>query len=137
MEDDRPQLSPEVMARACQRAAAVRAEFDALRDRLGREPQLEDICTPQEIADGAPWYFVLRGFVHQCKANRVAAGLTLEDVSDRSGIAVESLARLEAGADTNPTWRTLGMYARAVGCKPVLTATQHTPAPARREGGRG
>jgi hypothetical protein len=37
-----------------------------------------------------------------------------------SGLAVETLSRLETGALTNPTWKTLGVYAAALGMRPRL-----------------
>jgi transcriptional regulator with XRE-family HTH domain len=74
------------------------------------------------MADGAPFYFELRSYIQQLKEAREAAGLTLADVSARTGMAVESLSRLETGTQSNPTWKTLGAYAAAVGCRPRLTA---------------
>jgi hypothetical protein len=76
----------------------------------------------QEQADAAPIYFVLRNFIQQLKQAREAAGLTLGEVSARAGMALESLSRLETGALTNPTWKTLGLDAAAVGRRPQLTA---------------
>jgi transcriptional regulator with XRE-family HTH domain len=82
---------------------------------------VSELFTPQELADAAPFYFVLRNYVKQLKDAREANGLTLADVSARTGMAVESISRLETGAQTNPTWKTLGQYAIAVGCRPQLT----------------
>jgi len=45
---------------------------------------------------------------------REAAGLTLAQVAAKTGLAEETLCRLESGAVTNPTWQTLGRYAVAV-----------------------
>jgi transcriptional regulator with XRE-family HTH domain len=59
--------------------------------------------------------------VRQLRNAREAAGLTLAEVASRAGLAEETLSRLETGAATNPAWKTLGAYARAVGCEPVLT----------------
>ncbi|MBO0697011.1 MAG: helix-turn-helix transcriptional regulator [Zavarzinella sp.] len=112
-------LSAKVKAAARERAARAREVVE----EVGRA----SLLTPQEKADGAPFYFVLRDYIRQLKAAREAARLTLEDVSARTGIAVESLSRLETGANTNPTWKTLGTYAAAVGRAPHLTAG---PAPA-------
>ena len=107
-------VSPEVIAQARARAAEARKKIE----EAGRS----QIPTPQEKADAAPFYFVLRNYVHQLKMARESASMTLADVSKISGIAVESLSRLETGAQTNPTWKTLGMYANAVGQRPILTA---------------
>ncbi|MGL6094982.1 MAG: helix-turn-helix domain-containing protein [Fimbriiglobus sp.] len=61
----------------------------------------------------------LRTCVGQLKAARKAAGLTLADLSDRTGVAVEILSLFEAG-DTNPHVQPLGLYAAAVGRRIVL-----------------
>jgi transcriptional regulator with XRE-family HTH domain len=101
-------------------------------EELDDEPGLAELISPQADEDGSPFYFVLRNFVQQLKNARLQAGLKLSDVEARSQIAVESLSRLETGTNTNPTWKTLGGYAKAVGCRPVLTAApllQEPPAP--------
>jgi len=54
------------------------------------------------------------GTIGQIKAAREKSGLMLADVAVRSGIAEETLCRLETGAANNPTWKTLGDYASAV-----------------------
>jgi transcriptional regulator with XRE-family HTH domain len=78
--------------------------------------------TSQELAYAAPFYFVLRAYIKQLKEAREAAGLTLADIATRTGMAVEYLSRLETGAQANPTWKTLGLYAAAVGRQPRLIA---------------
>lgn len=102
--------------------ADAREKAKQTRRKLEHKPSPSELLTPNEMADAAPFYFVLRNYIQQLKEARVAAGLTLAEVSAQSGIAVESLSRLETGAQTNPTWKTLGMYAVAVGCQPHLTA---------------
>ncbi len=102
--------------------AAARLRAHQTRQQLGHEPGPTELLTPQELADAAPFYLALRDYIRQLKEAREAAGLTLADVSARSGMAVESLSRLETGAQTNPTWKTLGAYAAAVGRRPRLIA---------------
>jgi ribosome-binding protein aMBF1 (putative translation factor) len=102
--------------------AAARKRAEEIRQKLQHKPAPCELLTPQERADAAPFYFVLRAYVQQLKEAREAAGLTLADVSARTGMAVESLSRLETGAQTNPTWKTLGLYAAAVGRQPRLSA---------------
>jgi DNA-binding XRE family transcriptional regulator len=102
--------------------AAARMRAEQTRQQLRHKPTPSEILTSQERADAAPFYFVLRAYIQQLKEVREAAGLTLADVSARTGMAVESLSRLETGAQTNPTWKTLGLYAAAVGRQPRLTA---------------
>jgi DNA-binding XRE family transcriptional regulator len=91
-----------------------------LRERLKGRPPIEELLTPEELADATPFYFALRSFVADLKVARLAAGLTLADVAERSGLAVETLSRLETGAMVNPTWQTLRRYAAAVGRRPLL-----------------
>ena len=105
-----------------QKAAIAAARKRAKRTREQLKRNSAEVLTPQELADAAPFYFTLRAYIQQLKAAREATGLTLADVSNRTGLAVESLSRLETGALTNPTWKTLGLYAKAVGRQPQLTA---------------
>lgn len=114
-----PKKSSAVPAEAL---AAARQRAEQTRRQLEHRPAANELLTPQELADAAPFYLVLRDYIRQLKEAREAAGLTLADVSSRSGLAVESLSRLETGAQTNPTWKTLGAYALAVNCQPRLTA---------------
>src|SRR5947209_8379299 len=100
--------------------AAARQRAKAARRKLAHKPPPSQLLTPQELADAAPFYFVLREYIRQLKEARETAGLTLADVSARTGMAVEYLSRLETGAQTNPTWKTLGSYAKALGRRPQL-----------------
>jgi ribosome-binding protein aMBF1 (putative translation factor) len=102
--------------------AAARKRAEETRQKLQNKPAPTELLTPQELADAAPFYFVLRAYIQQLKEAREAAGLTLADLSARTGMAVESLSRLETGTLTNPTWKTLGLYAAAVGRRPCLVA---------------
>jgi ribosome-binding protein aMBF1 (putative translation factor) len=102
--------------------AAARRRAEETRQQLQHKPAPSELMTPQELADAAPFYLVLRAYIQQLKEAREAAGLTLTDVSAKTGMATESLSRLETGALTNPTWKTLGLYAAAVGRQPQLTA---------------
>jgi ribosome-binding protein aMBF1 (putative translation factor) len=100
--------------------AAARKRAEQTRKQLQNKPAPSELLTPQERDDAAPFYFVLREYIRQLKEAREAAGLTLADVSARTGMAVESLSRLETGAQTNPAWRTLSLYAAALGRRPSL-----------------
>jgi DNA-binding XRE family transcriptional regulator len=112
-------VSPEALAELQERARQARKQ-------LASKPSPSELLTPEELADASPFYFVLREYVRQLKDARLAAGLTLADVAEKTGLAVESLSRLETGAQTNPTWKTLGLYAVAVGRRPNLVAEVST-----------
>jgi DNA-binding XRE family transcriptional regulator len=112
--------------------AAARKRAETARRAFKDKPGASELLTAQEAADAAPFYFVLREYVRQLKEARESAGLTLADVASRTGLAVESLSRLETGAQTNPTWKTLGLYSVAVGCRPHLTAEAFARDPANR-----
>jgi len=112
--ENRPQVTKDVIAAARERAKAARKQ-------LAGKPAPSELLTPQESADATPFYFVLREYIRQLKEVREAAGLTLAEVSAQTGMAVEYLSRLETGAQTNPTWKTLATYAKAVGHQPQLT----------------
>jgi DNA-binding XRE family transcriptional regulator len=103
-------------------ASELRDRAARAREQLAGKPGPDAILTAQERADAAPFYFELRGFIQQLKQSRLDQDLTLEAVAGKTGLAVETLSRLETGAVTNPTWKTLGTYAAAVGMKIRLTA---------------
>ena len=103
-----------------------RAAFEALRAKANADlaallgPTVEVLDVDRE--NGAPFYFEMLACVAQLKKAREAAGLTVAQVAEKSGLATETLRRLETGQVTNPTWKTLGMYAVAVGRKLTLNA---------------
>ena len=114
-EPKKPVIDPARLAKLRERAIAARAEY-------AHKPGISEVLTPEEIADGAPFYFELLACVAQLKKAREAAGLTLAQVAEKTGLATETLCRLETGQVTNPTWKTLGLYAAAVGRKLTLSA---------------
>jgi transcriptional regulator with XRE-family HTH domain len=101
--------------------AATRERAKQAREQFQHKPGPSELLTPQELADAAPFHFVLRDYIRQLKAAREAAGVTLAELSSRSGLAVETLSRLETGALTNPTWKTLGVFAAALGLRPEFS----------------
>jgi DNA-binding XRE family transcriptional regulator len=111
----KPAVSDAELARLRARAAETRA-------KLAHKPGRAELLTPEELADGAPFYFELRACIAELKNAREAAGLTLAQVAEKTGLATETLCRLETGAVTNPTWQTLGLYAAALGRKLSLSA---------------
>jgi len=112
-------VPPHVIATARQRAEQTRRQLE-------RKPGPSELLTSQELADAAPFYLVLRNYIRQLKEAREAAGITLAELANQSGLAVETLSRLETGALTNPTWKTLGVYAAALGLRPHLAPVADT-----------
>lgn len=108
-----PQLTPAQQSRL----DSIRAK--AVSDRhLGLDGPPADVDT----TDSTPFYFALRSFVGQLRQARESAGLSAAEVARRTGLAAETISRLETGAYTNPTYQTLARYAAAVGVKLVLMA---------------
>jgi DNA-binding XRE family transcriptional regulator len=84
-------------------------------------------------------HFPAQKLLHQLKAAREAAGLTLADLSARCGIDQPALSRLENGHTPNPTLDTLWRYAAATGKRLVLSTedisdTRPAPANGKRAG---
>jgi DNA-binding XRE family transcriptional regulator len=111
-------LPPELQAKL----AEFREREKEVRATLAGKKSIEEILTPEELADATPFYFELRSFVVQLRQAREAAGLSAAEVARRTGLAAETISRLETGALTNPTYQTLARYAAAVGVRLVLTA---------------
>ena len=58
---------------------------------------------------------MIRQIVARLKARRLAQGLSLADISAKTGIAKPNLSRLENSERTSPTFETLHRYAHALG----------------------
>lgn len=59
--------------------------------------------------------------LRQLKAAREARGLSLADLTERTGMDRSALSKLETGQRPNPTMETLVRYAEAVGKRVVVT----------------
>jgi DNA-binding XRE family transcriptional regulator len=99
--------------------AADRARHKAIRAEFAKRPTQEELEGSGEyegpIKGGA--YFAVKVLIHELKAAREAAGLTLAAVSKATGMDQASLSRLENGRQPNPTVDTLWRYAQAVGLR--------------------
>jgi ribosome-binding protein aMBF1 (putative translation factor) len=90
----------------------------AIRERFQREkPSLEELVASGEYNEPLPMgeYLSIRQGVFALKRAREAAGLSLADVAERTGIEKAQLSRIETGQHINPTVSTLCRYAGALG----------------------
>ena len=104
-------------------SAEERARHEAIREKFRTwHPSPEELIASGEGAsfDLHGEYRLLRPLVEEIKRARDAAGLTLAEVSRRSGIDQPALSRLENWHNKNPTLDTLWRYAAAVGRRLVL-----------------
>ncbi len=99
-----------------------RARHKAIRREFADCPTQEELqasgAYEGPIKSGA--FFAVKVVIHELKKVRQAAGLTLADVSKRTGMDQATLSRLETGRQPNPTVDTLWRYANAVGRQLVL-----------------
>jgi DNA-binding XRE family transcriptional regulator len=102
--------------------AEAQAKLAAIRAKSLTDRHLEGPPFPGTKGEGIRFYLSLRAMIAKLKAARETNGLTLAEVSKRSGISEETLCRLETGAAMNPTWKTLGDYAHAVGMSLMISA---------------
>jgi len=103
-------------------SAEQNAWLDQVRAKAAQDRPTEGPPSPRMSGEPIKFYLGLRSVVGSIKSFREKAGLTLAEVASKSGIAEETLCRLETGAATNPTWKTLGDYASAVGMRLELNA---------------
>ncbi len=94
-----------------------RARHKAIREQFKGRPTQEQLLASGEywgpIPHGA--HLCLVAFLFELKKAREAAGLSLSEVADRSGIDKAALSRLENGISGNPTVETLIRYATSIG----------------------
>jgi DNA-binding XRE family transcriptional regulator len=104
---DKPALSPE------QQAAIAE-----IRDRSRRErPGPDELIDRGELDELVPQaqYIELRALTVRLRALRQGMGLSLTDLSERTGLTRAAISRLENGWNLNPTLETLFRYTEALG----------------------
>ena len=100
------------------RTAEDLARYKAIRERFQKEkPSLEELVSSGEYNEPLPMgeHLSIRQAVFALKKAREAAGLSLADVAERTGIDKGALSRIETGQHPNPTVSTLCRYAHALG----------------------
>jgi DNA-binding XRE family transcriptional regulator len=110
-----------------------RARHKAIREKFQKErPSLEQLVESGDADPPIPLgiFLELRCVLLALKKTREAAGLSLADVAERSGIDKAALSRLENGVSDNPTIVTLMRYAAALG-KHLTWSLQDLPADAK------
>jgi DNA-binding Xre family transcriptional regulator len=116
--------------RQIERTPEELAELRAVREQLQREkPSLDDLIASGEY-EGPYRHGDVMAFlsaIATLKREREQRGLTLAEVSERSGLDTGMLSRLENGKVLNPTLTTLWRYAEALGMQ-VTWAVAALPA---------
>jgi DNA-binding Xre family transcriptional regulator len=103
------------------RTAEEVAEEEQVRAKFGDRPGLQSLIDRGEIDAErimtlAAEESLLKGLI-ELKRARQDRGLSLTEISRRSGIDLTSLSRLEAGKNPNPTFETLSRHADALGLR--------------------
>ena len=93
------------------------AKYRGVREKIDRE--LPDLLERHEERMTAFGQF--QSLVVQLKAAREKMGLSLSDLTARTGMDRSALSKLETGQRANPTIETLVRYADAVGKKLVVS----------------
>lgn len=109
---------------------ADRARHKAIREKFQKErPTHQQLIGSGEYVGPIPHgvYLSLMAALHELKKAREAAGLSLADVAEKSGIDKAALSRLENGIHDNPTVETLLRYAAALGKKLTWSLQDLTP----------
>jgi ribosome-binding protein aMBF1 (putative translation factor) len=108
--------------RKIERTPEQLAELKAVRERFQRDkPTRAQLEASGEYGPGLPTvtYFALMAFLKRMRELREAAGLSLADVAERTGMDKGFVSRLETGQG-NPTVDTLARYAAALGKRVVF-----------------
>jgi DNA-binding XRE family transcriptional regulator len=106
------------------------AAVQAIRERSRRErPGPDELIDRGEIDELVPHdqFMELRMLAAQLRRLREEQGLSLTDVSERSGMTRAAISRLENGWNNNPTVDTLFRYAAAVGARLALSIALDAP----------
>lgn len=96
------------------------ARYKAIREQVAEElPELIE-----RHHDRTAVLDQLQELLTQLKAAREAKGLSLADVTERTGMDRSALSKLESGQRPNPTIETLARYAEAVGKRLVVSLAE-------------
>jgi hypothetical protein len=115
--------------RKVERTPEQLAELRAAREQFQRDrPGLDDLIASGQYE--GPYrqgdVLALLESVARLKGDRERRGLTLTEISERSGLDKGMLSRLENGKILNPTLSTLWRYAAAIGAR-VSLAVEDVP----------
>jgi transcriptional regulator with XRE-family HTH domain len=105
--------------RTANKTPEARARQAAIRAEYAKKPGLDELIRlgsvdPDRITKMGAVGAVLKATAAVRRA-REAKGLSLAEVSRRSGLPLPTLSRLEAGKNLRPTFETLARYAAGVG----------------------
>jgi DNA-binding XRE family transcriptional regulator len=99
-------------------SAEHQAAIKAIRERSRKErPGPDELIDQGEIDELVPQaqYIELRSLMVRLRAVRERLGLSLTDLSERTGLTRAAISRLENGWNLNPTLETLFRYTEALG----------------------
>lgn len=117
-------LTPEQRARietirAANRTPEARARQAAIREEYVERPSLDELVRRKEVAPDRITTMGAMGTLLKATATvrkaRETKGLSMTEVSRRSGLPLPTLSRLESGKNAHPTFETLARYAVGVG----------------------
>jgi len=109
-------------SRKIERTPEDRARLQAIREKFQRErPSLRKLVESGDAPPAMPLgaYLEIQVLLSHLKKEREAAGLSLADVAERTGMDRAAISRLENGHQGNPTVDTLLRYTSALGKKIV------------------
>ncbi len=107
-----------------QKAAVAQARERARHERPGPDELIDRGELDELVPHGQ--FMELRMLVARLRRMREEQGLSLTDMSERSGMTRAAVSRLENGWNGNPTLDTLFRYAAAVGAHVSLSAVAST-----------
>jgi DNA-binding XRE family transcriptional regulator len=123
--DSKPPLSPEQEAAV----EAIRA-----RSKIER-PGPDELIDRGELDELVPHgqFMELHELTIRLRQIREQQGLSLTDVSERSGLTRAAISKLENGWNLNPTLDTLFRYATALGARVKLSVEECSPSRSKQE----
>src|SRR5262245_45077206 len=105
------------------RLKAIREKFQRERPSLKRLVESGDAPPPMPLGT----YVQIQVLLRRLKEEREAAGLSLADIAERTGMDRAAISRLENGHQSNPTIDTIARYAAALGKRIVWVIDELAP----------
>ncbi len=116
--------------RSANRTPEARARQAAIRAEYADKPGLDELIRREEVDSERITTMGAVGALVKATAAvrraREAKGLSLTEVSLRSGLPLPALSRLESGKNPRPTFETLARYASGVGLEVDVVIRERT-----------
>jgi ribosome-binding protein aMBF1 (putative translation factor) len=113
-----------------ERTRQEKAAHAAVHERFKNKPTIDELVAKGELQGETTTmgdYLELQRLLHAARKAREDSGLTVTEIAKRAGMDKSVVSRLENGKLTNPTFRVVWQYTKAIGKRVVYQLADENP----------